>query len=84
MFRLIILFVLLAVSFYIVRLLLSNRKRQHHLSKSATKVTRTHKQKNNMVRCIHCGLYLPEEEAIKQGDKVFCSLKHGSQHRKQK
>jgi uncharacterized protein len=80
MFRLIILFVLLAVSFYIVRLVLSNRKRQHHLSKSATKVVRTYKQKNNMVRCLYCDLYLPEEEAIKQGDKVFCNQKHANQH----
>ena len=40
---------------------------------------RNSNQKNKMVRCIQCGLHIPEEEAIKQGDKIFCSLKHASQ-----
>jgi uncharacterized protein len=84
MFRVIILFVLLAVSFYIVRLLLSNRKFQHQLRKSEGKGVRKRNQKNNMLRCIRCGLHIPEEEAIKQGDNVFCSLKHASQHQREK
>jgi uncharacterized protein len=84
MFRVIILFVLLAVSFYIVRLVLSNRKIQRRLRKSEGKGVRKRNQKNNMLRCIRCGLHIPEEEAIKQGDNVFCSLKHASQHQQEK
>ncbi len=83
MFRVIILFVLLAVSFYIVRLLLSNRKIQR-LRRSKGKGVRKRNQKKNMLRCIQCGLHIPEEEAIKQGDNVFCSLKHASQHQQEK
>jgi uncharacterized protein len=84
MFRVIILFVLLAVSFYIVRLVLSNRKHQRNLRKPEGKGVRNHYQKNNMLRCIHCGLHIPEKEAIKHGDNVFCSLKHASQHQQEK
>ena len=84
MFRVIILFVLLAVSFYIVRLVLSNRKIQRRLRKSEGKGVSKRNQKNNMLRCTHCGLHIPEEEAIKQGDNVFCSLKHASQHQQEK
>ena len=78
MFRLIIVFVLLAVSFYIVRLVLGNRKRGALLRKPVFKKNHN-KQNNKMVRCISCGLHVPEQEAIKQGDKIFCSLKHASQ-----
>ncbi len=80
MFKLIILFVLLAVSFYVVKLVLENRKRERALKKSVFKKNRDNKQ-NNMVRCISCGLYVPEDEAIKQGDNIFCSQKHANQPR---
>jgi uncharacterized protein len=79
MFKLIILFVLLAVSFYVVRLVLGNRKRGVLLRKPAFKKNHNNKQNNKMVRCISCGLHVPEQEAIKQGDKIFCSLKHANQ-----
>ena len=29
-----------------------------------------------MVTCSHCGLYLPQSEAIPDGDKFFCSAEH--------
>ena len=29
-----------------------------------------------MVHCSHCGLYLPQNEAIPDGDKFFCSAEH--------
>lgn len=29
-----------------------------------------------MVHCSHCGLYLPQSEAIADGDKFFCSAEH--------
>ncbi len=29
-----------------------------------------------MVTCGHCGLYLPQSEAIADGDKFFCSAEH--------
>lgn len=29
-----------------------------------------------MVRCSHCGLHLPEQQAIRQDDQWFCSSDH--------
>jgi uncharacterized protein len=34
----------------------------------------------NMVRCAHCGLHLPESEAISDGRQYFCSQEHRRQH----
>jgi uncharacterized protein len=30
----------------------------------------------NMVRCAHCGLNLPEQEALRDGDNYYCSEEH--------
>ncbi|MCK5903104.1 MAG: hypothetical protein KAG28_08130 [Cocleimonas sp.] len=76
LFRFIMLFVLLAVSFYVVKLLRAKRKRRL----SSRQLDKNKLQKHQTVKCRVCGLYVPEKEAIKQGDKVFCSLKHASQH----
>lgn len=29
-----------------------------------------------MVSCSHCGLYLPQSEAVAEGDKYFCCAEH--------
>ncbi|MFH1604157.1 MAG: PP0621 family protein [Pseudomonadota bacterium] len=29
-----------------------------------------------MVRCSHCGLYLPQREAVVEGDRFFCCVEH--------
>jgi uncharacterized protein len=29
-----------------------------------------------MVTCSHCGLYLPQKEALVEGDKFFCCAEH--------
>ena len=29
-----------------------------------------------MVNCSHCGLYLPQNEAIADGDKFYCCAEH--------
>lgn len=29
-----------------------------------------------MVTCSHCGLYLPQKEAIADGDRFFCCAEH--------
>lgn len=33
-----------------------------------------------MVRCAHCGLYLPRDEALHAGDLDFCSADHRDRH----
>ena len=29
-----------------------------------------------MVHCEHCGLYLPQGEAVREGDRFFCCPEH--------
>jgi len=72
--RIFLVLVLLAVSLYVVKLI---RTKLDEAPKNLEKDDHTAKN-NNMVKCLHCGLHIPEEEAIKQGDKTFCSLEHAS------
>ncbi len=72
--RIFLYLVLLAVSFYIVKLI--KTRLDEPLKKLKKDDSVDSSNANNMVKCLHCGLYLPEKEAIKQGDKVFCSLEH--------
>jgi len=72
--RIFLYLVLLAVSFYIVKLIKTRLDEPLKKLKKDDGVDSSNA--NNMVKCLHCGLYLPEKEAIKQGDKVFCSLEH--------
>ena len=34
----------------------------------------------DMVKCDHCGLHIPRNEAVTAGDKYFCSDEHRQQH----
>lgn len=29
-----------------------------------------------MVSCVHCGVHLPEDEAVLDGDRAYCSTAH--------
>ncbi len=73
--RIFIYLVLLAVSFYVVKLIKTRLDEPLKKLKKDASVDDSD-DTNNMVRCLHCGLHIPEKEAIKQGDKVFCSLEH--------
>jgi len=70
--RIFLVLVLLAVSLYVVKYL---RAKLDNPQKSIKKDTENQK----MVKCQSCGLHIPDSEAIKQGDKVFCSLEHAKQ-----
>ena len=75
--RLLFVLVLLAVSLYGVKLLRVKLDESSKKLKKDTSVDKT--TNNNMVKCLHCGLHIPEEEAIKQGDKTFCTLEHAKE-----
>jgi len=79
--RLLLVLVLLAVSLYVVKLLkIKLDEHTDKLEKDDSRNESTESAENDkMVKCLHCGLYIPENEAIKQGDKVFCSLEHARQ-----
>ncbi len=76
--RLLVVLVLLAVSLYVVKLI--KIKLDEPAPKLKKDSSRNDSVENSkMVKCLHCGLHIPENEAIKQGDKVFCSLEHAGQ-----
>ncbi len=72
--RIFLVLVLLAVSLYIVKYLRTKLDKPPEALKKDD-----HSTENKMVKCLHCGLHIPENEAIKQGDKVFCSLEHAKE-----
>ena len=75
--RLFLILVLLAVSLYVVKYLRTKLDQsQKHIDKDSNN---NQNNKKLMVKCQHCGLHIPEKEAIKQGDNVFCSLEHAKQ-----
>lgn len=55
----------------------------------AFKATRKHAARNadaargseDMVRCLHCGVHLPQSESVGAGGKFFCSEEHLRLHR---
>ena len=72
--RLFLVLVLLAVSLYVVKLI------KIKLDEPAKKLKKGDTfDDGRVVKCLHCGLHIPENEAIKQGEKVFCSLEHARQ-----
>ena len=74
--RIFLVLVLLAVSLYVVKLI---RTKLDEPPKKLKQDNQAEKfDQNKMVKCLHCGLHIPEQEAIKQGEKVFCSLEHAS------
>ena len=80
--RLFLVLVLLAVSLYVVKYLRTKLdETQKHIKKESENES-SDSTKNNqnteklMVKCQQCGLHIPEKEAIKQGDNIFCSLEH--------
>jgi uncharacterized protein len=76
--RLLMVLVLLAVSLYVVKLIkIKLDEPRPKLKKGSSR--KENDENSKMVKCLHCGLHIPENEAIKQGDKVFCSLEHAGQ-----
>ena len=73
--RIFLILVLLAVSLYIVKYLRTKLDKPPEALKKDDRLNQNSDEKK-MVKCLHCGLHIPENEAIKQGDKVFCSLEH--------
>lgn len=67
--------ILIAVAVWLVIHTL-RRIMQHFTPPKATST----KSAKNMVRCVQCGLHLPESEAITYQGKHFCCEEHRRQH----
>jgi len=71
LFRLLI---ILAIAFLAYRLF---RSWQRSIARSSkTPKSKASKQVENVVRCHHCDLHIPEAEAIQQNGRYYCSQKH--------
>jgi len=80
--RIFLALVLLAVSLYIVKYLRTKRDKPTKSLKDDLNTDSNDAGElttNKMVKCQHCGLHIPDNEAIKQGNKVFCSLEHAQE-----
>ncbi|MGW8311472.1 MAG: PP0621 family protein [Thiogranum sp.] len=51
------------------------------LSKGRSVASRPGKQVSNMVRCAHCGTYIPFDEALQAHGKYYCSKAHRDEDR---
>lgn len=47
----------------------------------ARKPTPTTQDQGKMLACDHCGLYFPEQDAVREDAQVFCSEAHRRAHR---
>lgn len=71
LFRLLI---ILAIAFLAYRLF---RTWQRSIARSSQgPKPKTNKQVENVVRCHHCQLHIPEAEAIQQNGRYYCSQQH--------
>jgi len=46
------------------------------LLRSSRPASRRGPQAARMVQCAHCGVYIPENEALPRGDRFYCSAAH--------
>lgn len=76
MSRIIFILVLLVVGF----LLLKSWQRKQSLKQQQKQPSGKINNNTRMLRCVECGLHVPENEAISQGGKHFCSLEHAQHH----
>jgi uncharacterized protein len=76
MSRIIFILVLLVVGY----LMLKSHQRKRNVKQQYKQSSGQILKNTRVLRCQHCGLYVPEDEAISQGGKHFCSLEHAKQH----
>ncbi len=69
MFRLLLLIAAIVVLVLLVKRILAASKDTRDQSPRI-------KQGEDMVRCAHCGLHVPANEAIRSGDRTYCSEEH--------
>ena len=65
--RTLLIFIALAIIVAVARQLwLRPRRRQQ----------RRRQLSGKMAQCSHCGMYIPEQEALREGDRWYCSREH--------
>ncbi len=51
---------------------------QNRLKQSAKKQSKTEKniESKKTLRCDHCGVYIPANEALRDGEQIYCCPEH--------
>ena len=52
------------------------RKARHRRLERDRRQARSRTQPTRMQRCAHCGLHIPEGEAVQRGEDYFCCREH--------
>ncbi len=68
--RILLLILLLIISIAIIKAM------KRRLAQQKSKPLPKENKKKDMLKCQHCAVHIPEDQAIRQGDKVYCSLEH--------
>lgn len=66
----------------IVLALLVYRLARRWLDRKAALRRTQAEDKGRMLACAHCGIYFPEQDAVRDGGQVYCSTAHRDAHRK--
>ena len=69
----VLIWILVILGAMIIMRIISQKK--HKSSKPPTPYKRG-KHAESMVRCAHCGIYLPRSEALMSNHHTWCSLEH--------
>ena len=73
--------IIIGILLYLVRHLFQ-KFQKNRLEQTEKKRSEAKKkvESEKMVRCDHCGIYIPSNEAIVDGEKNYCSLEHKERH----
>lgn len=80
--RLLFIIILFAVSYFVVKSFLNKLEKNKKIGKGGAHSDSSSNNSNDnaqMLKCEECGLHVPSNEAIRQGNHVFCSLEHARQ-----
>lgn len=77
--RLLYIIILFAVSYFVVKSFLNKLENNKKIGKGSSSSDSSSNNKAQMLKCEECGLHVPSNEAIRQGNHVFCSLEHARQ-----
>ena len=53
------------------------------MDRKAVKPASKSGQIGTVVRCAHCGLHIPQQEAVHSGDRYYCSVEHSKAQRQE-
>ena len=83
--RIIILGILLVLARNLFLKFQQNRQKKSTNKQSSEKQSRTDKkiESRKTLRCDHCGVYIPANEALRDGEKIYCCPEHKQQHKEQ-